>query len=152
MCAIELGEAICFKQVATVCNNYCRLVQLHVQMFQFVSVVRLVVTFIFVSSSSSMGGWSRSGLDMDDITSDSSEVTCLSSHLTSFAILVDASGVTGVSCHGHSYAMPLCMPSSCVFWYCTSHGTGLFDTHCAAKLYIHTTVFIRLTREEKRLL
>ena len=39
-----------------------------------------------------------SGLDRDDVASSSSEVTCFSSHLTSFAILVDASGVTGVRC------------------------------------------------------
>lgn len=50
-----------------------------------------------------MGGWSRSGLDMDDIASGSSEVTCLSSHLTSFAILVDASGVTEVRCCRHRW-------------------------------------------------
>ena len=46
------------------------------------------------------GGWSTSGLDRDDIATNSSEVTCFSSHLTSFAILVDASGITGVSCDG----------------------------------------------------
>lgn len=46
------------------------------------------------------GGWSTSGLDRDDIASNSSDVTCFSSHLTSFAILVDASGITGVSCGG----------------------------------------------------
>ena len=43
-----------------------------------------------------VGGWSMSGLDRDDVASSSSDVTCFSSHLTSFAILVDASGVTGV--------------------------------------------------------
>ena len=74
-----------------------------------------------------VGGWSMSGLDRDDVASSSSEVTCFSSHLTSFAILVDASGVTGVRCA----VQRRCSASLCID--CTFN---FFGVHKYCILYI----------------
>ena len=53
------------------------------------------------NNSGSSSGWSNISVDTDSITegTDGAQtVTCLSTHLTSFAVLVDASGQVGRVC------------------------------------------------------
>ena len=42
--------------------------------------------------SNQVGGWSTKGLVLDESLSDETSVTCLTQHLTSFAVLVKISG------------------------------------------------------------
>jgi hypothetical protein len=46
-------------------------------------------------NATGLGGWSANGLNMTVLSN--SDVSCLSTHLTTFSILVDTTGVTTVS-------------------------------------------------------
>jgi len=43
------------------------------------------------------GGWSEEGVFLDVESTNSTSITCVTKHLTSFAVLVDSSGTIGVS-------------------------------------------------------
>ena len=43
---------------------------------------------MFICTSNQTGGWSTKGLEVDKSNSNKTLITCLTSHLTSFAVLV----------------------------------------------------------------
>ena len=55
----------------------------------WVSAATLKQSSSFVSYSKQIGGWSVEGLTVDKINSNRTSVTCLTRHLTSFAVLVN---------------------------------------------------------------
>ena len=47
---------------------------------------------IYITNSNQAGGWSQQGVRLDDNNSNETRVTCLATHLTSFAVLVSVRG------------------------------------------------------------
>jgi len=47
-----------------------------------------MLLFIYGTCSNQAGGWSREGVNYDGDNSNDTRVTCLATHLTSFAVLV----------------------------------------------------------------
>ena len=47
--------------------------------------------------SNQTGGWSEEGVILDLENTNSTTITCVTNHLTSFAVLVDSSGTISVS-------------------------------------------------------
>ena len=48
------------------------------------------------------GGWSSDGVHVENLTN--TTITCSSTHLTSFAVLVDVSGASQVTCYRENSA------------------------------------------------
>ena len=54
-----------------------------------------------IHHSNDTGGWSEEGVFLDVENTNSTTITCVTKHLTSFAVLVDSSGTINVSHNIH---------------------------------------------------
>ena len=52
---------------------------------------------MFTTCSNDTGGWSEEGVFLDAENTNSTTITCVTNHLTSFAVLVDSHRTTSVS-------------------------------------------------------
>ena len=60
-------------------------------------ILTVMVLFAFVFQSNQTGAWSTVGIKLDKSRSNKTTVTCLSTHLTSFAVLVGNQNETQVT-------------------------------------------------------
>ena len=47
-----------------------------------------LLSTVYTTHSNQAGGWSQEGVKLDDVNSNDTKVTCLTTHLTSFPVLV----------------------------------------------------------------